>query len=145
MKFIIIGDSEATGGYTIYNNLWGQAKADLGNHCATNSGLTNDDSVAWSVDWTWSGGDGHGKSYPNYGFVIWLDALDGAGPISATGSSVATVTLADNSRDAHQDTNSQMTVFSFVRIQTVGAGTKPFTGNNVVFATTTLPGLNTRA
>lgn len=110
-----------------------------------------------------------------YGFVIWLDALGGSGPISATGSSIAIATLADNSWDVYQGTNSQMTVFSFVatetinsfcgdlidfvdyltgnqgvsgsqRIQSVGAGTGPFTGNNTVFATTTtLPGLSTRA
>ncbi|KAH6999955.1 concanavalin A-like lectin/glucanase domain-containing protein, partial [Ilyonectria destructans] len=177
-----------------------------GEQCTANSGLTSDGYVAWSVDWTWSGGDGHVKSYPRqlsrlrlascrpsatsrrsgtghnypgddivanvaydlftsstdcgdyeYGFVIWLDALGGAGPISATGSSIATVTLADDSWDVYQGTNSRMTVFSFVatettnsfcgdlidfvdyltgnqgvsksqRIQSIGAGTGPFTG-----------------
>jgi xyloglucan-specific endo-beta-1,4-glucanase len=88
--------------------------------------------------------------------MIWLSALGGAGPISATGSPVATVTLAG--------TSWKMNVFSFVAtsdvknfkgdlmvfanyltskqgmpksqiLQSVGAGTEPFSGSNAVFTT----------
>ncbi|KPM45595.1 hypothetical protein AK830_g867 [Neonectria ditissima] len=206
-------DSEVAGDYTIYNNMWGKDNADSGEQCTTNSGLSSDGGVAWSVDWTWSGGAGQVKSYPNavveiekaelstitsipsqwswtytgddivanvaydlftsstdggdyeYEFMIWLDALGGAGPISATGSAIATVTLADSEWVLYQGKNSQMTVFSFVAsetvssfcgdlmdfvdylidnqgvsesqiIQSVGAGTEPFSGSGAVFTTT---------
>lgn len=46
--------------------------------------------------------------------MIWLSAIGGAGPISATGSSIATVTIAGASWKLWKGTNSQMTVFSFV-------------------------------
>ncbi|KAF2120139.1 endoglucanase A precursor [Lophiotrema nucula] len=96
-----------------------------------------------------------------YEVMIWLAALGGAGPISATGSPVATPTLAGTSWKLYKGTNGQMTVFSFVAssqvtsfsgdlmdffkyletnqglsssqvLQSVGAGTEPFTGSNAV-------------
>lgn len=97
--------------------------------------------------------------------MIWLAALGGAGPISATGSLIATVTLAGTSWKLYNGMNGQMNVFSFVAssqvasfsgdlmafvnylsssqglsksqiLQSVGAGTEPFTGSNAVFTTT---------
>jgi xyloglucan-specific endo-beta-1,4-glucanase len=99
-----------------------------------------------------------------YEIMIWLSALGGAGPISATGSPIATVTLAGTSWKLYNGKNGQMNVYSFVAtsevknfkgdliefvtyltgkqgmpksqiLQSVGAGTEPFSGNNAVFTT----------
>lgn len=96
--------------------------------------------------------------------MIWLSALGGAGPISATGSPIATVTLAGTSWKLYNGRNGQMNVFSFVAssdvksfkgdlvefikyltsnqgmpgsqiLQSVGAGTEPFSGSNAKFTT----------
>lgn len=97
--------------------------------------------------------------------MIWLGALGGAGPISSTGSPVATPTIAGVTWNLYQGVNGQMTVFSFVAqsnvqsfsgdlvdftgylisdhgvsssqiLQSVGAGTEPFVGSDAVFTTT---------
>ncbi|KAJ4261614.1 hypothetical protein NW762_007046 [Fusarium torreyae] len=204
--------SETVGAYTIYNNLWGKGNADSGEQCTTNNGEQSDGSISWSAKWTWTGGQGQVKSYPNavveiekkpladvesietlwdwtykgdglianvaydlftsstadgdheYEFMIWLGALGGAGPISETGSPIATVELADSSWKLYEGKNAQMTVFSFVAesninsfcgdlvdftdylveeqgvsdsqiLASVGAGTEPFEGSNAVFTT----------
>ncbi|CAH0022241.1 unnamed protein product [Clonostachys rhizophaga] len=204
-------DSVETGGYTIYNNLWGQDNGS-GSQCLTVEGVTNG-LAAWSSTWSWSGGSSSVKSYsnavvsadaarisaissipskwewsytgtdivanvaydlfsntdcgdtPEYEIMIWLSALGGAGPISSTGSSIATVTLAGASWNLWKGQNNQMTVFSFVAasdqnsfsgdlndfirylvesqgysgsqcLYSIGAGTEPFTGTNAEFITT---------
>ncbi|KAF2622527.1 glycoside hydrolase family 12 protein [Macroventuria anomochaeta] len=100
-----------------------------------------------------------------YEVMIWLSALGGAGPISSTGSAIATVTIAGNQFKLWKGPNGQMTVFSFVAVnpinsfngdlnefliylrgyqglprsqvlQSVGAGSEPFSGSNAVFTTT---------
>ena len=58
-------DSETSGTYTIYNNLWGRDSADSGSQCTTNNGLASDGSLSWSTAWTWTGGAGQVKSYAN--------------------------------------------------------------------------------
>ncbi|CAI6088370.1 hypothetical protein V2G26_018532 [Clonostachys chloroleuca] len=203
-------DSVETGGYTIYNNLWGQDNGS-GSQCLTVEGVT-DGLAAWSSTWSWSGGSSSVKSYsnavvsadavrisaissipskwewsytgtdivanvaydlfsnadcgdtPEYEIMIWLSALGGAGPISSTGSSIATVTLAGASWNLWKGQNNQMTVFSFVAasdqnsfsgdlndfiqylvesqgysgsqcLYSIGAGTEPFTGTNAEFIT----------
>lgn len=97
--------------------------------------------------------------------MIWLAALGGAGPISSTGSPVATVTIDGVSWKLYKGPNGSTTVFSFVAssqvtsfsgnikdfltylvssqglpssqiLQNIGAGTEPFTGSNAVFKTT---------
>lgn len=97
--------------------------------------------------------------------MIWLGALGGAGPISSTGSPIATPSLAGSSWKLYNGKNGQMNVFSFVAssnvqsfsgdlmafvnylssnnglsksqiLQSVGAGTEAFTGSNAVFTTT---------
>lgn len=99
-----------------------------------------------------------------YEFMIWLAALGGAGPISSTGSPIATVQLSGVSWKLYSGPNGNMKVFSFVAeslqesfkgdltdftsylianqgvsgnqlLQGVGAGTEPFLGNNAVFTT----------
>jgi xyloglucan-specific endo-beta-1,4-glucanase len=91
--------------------------------------------------------------------MIWLAALGGAGPISATGSPVATVNLAGSTWKLYKGMNGKMTVYSFVAERQVqnfsgdlmdfikyltskqglsssqilisaGAGTEPFSGSN---------------
>ena len=46
--------------------------------------------------------------------MIWLGALGGAGPISSTGSPVATPTIDGNTWDLYKGPNGDTTVFSFV-------------------------------
>ncbi|GAB7349733.1 hypothetical protein MBLNU459_g0469t1 [Dothideomycetes sp. NU459] len=99
-----------------------------------------------------------------YEIMIWLAALGGAGPISSTGSAIATVTLAGHSFKLYKGLNGSTTVFSFVAVSevtsfsgdiktfltylinnqglsssqyltSIGAGTEPFTGSSAVFTT----------
>ncbi|KAB8073615.1 putative xyloglucan-specific endo-beta-1,4-glucanase A [Aspergillus leporis] len=99
-----------------------------------------------------------------YEIMIWLAALGGAGPISSTGSAIATPTVAGKNWSLYKGPNGQMTVFSFVASSTtedfsadlndflkylqenqgmpssqylthVQAGTEPFSGSNVKFVT----------
>ncbi|KAL0253187.1 hypothetical protein SLS55_010640 [Diplodia seriata] len=99
-----------------------------------------------------------------YEIMIWVGSYGGAGPISSTGSAIATVTLAGNTWKLYKGPNGQMTVFSFVATKTVNnfsgnlndfikyltssqglptsqylthvsAGTEPFTGSNAKFTT----------
>ncbi|KAF4768073.1 hypothetical protein N7455_000356 [Penicillium solitum] len=94
-----------------------------------------------------------------YEIMVWLAALGGAGPISSTGKTIATVTLNGVEWDVWVGPNGQMTVYSFVAkstvtdfsgdlldffdylvknqglpndkyLKTVQAGTEPFTGTS---------------
>jgi len=102
-----------------------------------------------------------GASASNFEIMIWLAALGGAGPISSTGSPVATPTLAGHTFNLFDGFNGAMHVYSFVAqsqitafsgdiltfldflisdfeltssqfLNTVQAGTEPFTGSNAV-------------
>lgn len=102
---------------------------------------------------------------PEYEIMIWVGAIGGAGPISSTGSPIATPTVNGVTWDLYYGLNSQMKVYSFVAptqqtafsadlvdfvdnlvsaqgmptsqyFQTIGAGTEPFQGSNAVFTTT---------
>lgn len=97
--------------------------------------------------------------------MVWLSALGGAGPISSTGSAVATPSIADSTWSLYSGTNGDTTVYSFVAssdidsfdgdlndfftylvdnegvsdslyITKLQAGTEPFTGTDAVFSTT---------
>lgn len=99
-----------------------------------------------------------------YEVMIWLAAYGGAGPISSSGSPVATPSLAGVSWKLYDGWNGNMHVFSFVASSTVtsfsgdlktflaylnsnhgmstsqyvtslGAGTEPFVGSNAVMTT----------
>lgn len=48
------GVVKVTGAYTIYNNLWGQAKASSGSQCTGVDGLDGN-SLKWHTKWTWDG------------------------------------------------------------------------------------------
>jgi len=106
-----------------------------------------------------------GSQTAAYEVMIWLGALGGAGPISATGSPVATPTIGGVSWKLYKGNNGAMTVFSFVAsssqtgfsgdlknflsyltgnqgmptsqcLYSVGAGSETFTGSKAVFKTT---------
>ncbi|KAI1774531.1 concanavalin A-like lectin/glucanase domain-containing protein [Hypoxylon cercidicola] len=99
-----------------------------------------------------------------YEIMIWLEAAGGAGPISATGSPIASPTLAGSSWNLYLGKNGDVNVFSFVTKKTINnfkgnlveffnyltknqgvaasnyitslqAGTEPFSGENAVFTT----------
>ncbi len=105
-----------------------------------------------------------GSTTANYEIMIWLDALGGAGPISSTGSTVATPTIGGVSWKLYKGSNGSMTVFSFVAssaqssfsadlkdflsyltsnqglptsqyLYSIGAGTEPFPGSSAVLTT----------
>ncbi|KAF3357771.1 Fructan 6-exohydrolase [Verticillium dahliae VDG1] len=115
--------------------------------------------------WQWSYTGTGVVANPEYEVMIWLAALGGAGPISATGKPIATVTISGVSWQLYKGAHSQMTVFSFVAtkqqtnysgdvadfikylaasqglprsqcLYSIGAGTEPFVGTNAKFDTT---------
>jgi xyloglucan-specific endo-beta-1,4-glucanase len=92
-----------------------------------------------------------------YEVMVWLGALGGAGPISSTGSAIATTTINGVSWKLYKGPNGSMTVYSFVAsssatsfsgdllnffkylesswafpsgqyLLSIGAGTEPFVG-----------------
>jgi xyloglucan-specific endo-beta-1,4-glucanase len=100
-----------------------------------------------------------------YEIMIWLAALGGAGPISSTGSAIATVTIGSYDFNLFKGPNGSMTVFSFVAtkqitsfsgdlmafvkylttnqgmstnqdLKNVQCGTEPFVGTNATFKVT---------
>ncbi|KAI8955864.1 family 12 glycosyl hydrolase [Xylaria longipes] len=100
-----------------------------------------------------------------YEVMVWLAALGGAGPISSSGSPVATPSIAGVSWKLYDGYNGNMHVFSFVAssqvtsfsgdlkeflsyltsnqgmstsqyVTSIGAGTEPFVGSNAVLTTT---------
>ena len=99
-----------------------------------------------------------------YEIMIWLGAYGGAGPLSYTGSPIATTTIGGTSYKVYYGDNGANKVYSFVASSTVQnyngdlndffkyltskqgvptnyyitslqAGTEPFTGSNVVLTT----------
>lgn len=111
----------------------------------------------------WLAGSSGGTN--EYEIMVWLAAIGGAGPISSTGSAVATPTIAGSSWSLYSGTNGDTTVYSFVAssqienfsgdmmefftylvenqglssskwITSLQAGTEPFTGSDAVFSTT---------
>ena len=103
-------------------------------------------------------------SNPEYEVMVWLAAIGGAGPISATGSVIATPTIGGRKWNLYYGLNGQMKVYSFVApsqvtsfsgnmldffsylknnqgfpftqyLVTLQAGTEPFVGSNAKFTT----------
>jgi len=99
-----------------------------------------------------------------YEIMIWLAALGGAGPISSTGSAIATTTISGTTWKLFYGLNGSTKVYSFVAesevtnfssnillffqylessqgypssqyLLSIGAGSEPFTGSNAVFST----------
>jgi xyloglucan-specific endo-beta-1,4-glucanase len=98
-----------------------------------------------------------------YEIMVWLAALGGAGPISATGSAIATTTISGVTFKLWYGLNGSTKVYSFVAeseatsfssnlllffnylesaegfpssqyLKNIGAGTEPFTGTNAVLS-----------
>jgi xyloglucan-specific endo-beta-1,4-glucanase len=96
--------------------------------------------------------------------MVWLAAEGGAGPISSTGSAIATPTIGGSSYKLYYGLNGSTKVYSFVATSTIAsysgdlmdffdyltsnegvpssyyitslqAGTEPFTGSGAVFTT----------
>lgn len=59
---------KAIGRYEFNNNAWGQDSG-TGAQCLTIDGVSNN-TASWHVDWHWSGGQNHVKSYPWVGKQI---------------------------------------------------------------------------
>lgn len=139
--------------------------------------LSSISSIESTWDWTYSGSDivadvsydmftsSSASGDDEYEIMIWLAALGGAGPISSTGSTVATPTIAGVTWDLYSGANGDTTVYSFVAqseaesfsgdlmdffdylsenegfslsqyLLSIGAGTEAFTGTDAVFTTT---------
>jgi len=133
-------------------------------------------SLKTTWDWSYSGSDivadvaydlftsASSSGSAAYEIMIWLDALGGAGPISSTGSTVATPTIAGVSWKLYSGPNGDTTVYSFVAssaqesfsgdlldffsyleseegfstsqyLLSAGAGTEPFTGSDATLTT----------
>jgi len=56
-------DTQVSGPYTLYNNLWGKDGATSGGQCSQIDSLSGT-TVAWTTNWTWTGGNGV-KSFAN--------------------------------------------------------------------------------
>lgn len=63
--------------------------------------------------------------------MVWLSAIGGAGPISTTGSPIATATIAGSSFKLFSGPNGATTVYSFVAVDAV----KSFDGDLMEFMT----------
>ena len=102
----------------------------------------------------------------SYEVMVWLGALGGAGPISSSGAPIAAPIIGSTTFNLYKGPNGAMTVFSFVAqnkqttsykgdliaffkyletsqgvpssqyLQSIGAGTEPFTGSNAKLTTT---------
>ncbi|RAL67575.1 hypothetical protein DID88_008330 [Monilinia fructigena] len=167
-------DTVQTGAFTIYGNKWG-IKGYTGNQCTTVNGLSVKSyanaglnfahrkvsaikSIPASWKWSYTGSNivadvswdlfssAAGTGNADYEIMIWTGALGGAGPISKTGSTIATPTIAGVSWKLYFGPNGDTKVFSFVAsspvenffcqiLTTIQAGTEPFTGSNAVFTT----------
>jgi Glycosyl hydrolase family 12. len=66
-----------------------------------------------------------------YEIMVWLAALGGAGPISSTGSAIATTTINGVTFKLYEGLNGSMTVYSFVAEST----TTSFSGDMLEFFT----------
>ncbi|RAK92527.1 xyloglucanase 2 [Aspergillus costaricaensis CBS 115574] len=57
-------DSIELGSFKLYNNMWGKDSGS-GSQCIGVDSAPNTSDIAWHATWTWSGGQGKVKSYPN--------------------------------------------------------------------------------
>lgn len=63
------------GDFTLYNNAWGKDQATNGSQC-TGVDSANGNSIAWHSTWTWQGGQGSVKSFPNAAYQFDAKTLD---------------------------------------------------------------------
>ncbi|KAJ5506682.1 hypothetical protein N7453_005639 [Penicillium expansum] len=146
--------------YTVYNNIWGQSY-DLGGTQCTGVDSINDNKIAVALkftakqlsavsniksswDWSYSTTDvvvadiaydmflsSSADGSKEYEIMVWLTALGNAGPISTTGSAIASVTIKGISFKVYSGPNGSMTVYSFVAESTITS----FSGDMLEFFT----------
>lgn len=63
------------GDFTLYNNAWGKDQATDGSQC-TGVDSANGNSISWHSTWTWQGGQGSVKSFPNAGYQFNAKTLN---------------------------------------------------------------------
>ncbi|KAE8381984.1 concanavalin A-like lectin/glucanase domain-containing protein [Aspergillus bertholletiae] len=59
-------DTINVGSFKLYNNMWGKDSGSGSQCVALDSGDGSSSPAAWHATWSWSGGDGKVKSYPNF-------------------------------------------------------------------------------
>ena len=77
-------DSITTGGYILYQDLWGEASG-TGSQCSTLDSASGG-SIAWSTSWSWAGGSNQVKSYANAVLQFTSAPLSQIGSIPTTWS-----------------------------------------------------------
>lgn len=70
------------GDFTLYNNAWGKDQASNGSQC-TGLDSASGTSIAWHATWTWQGGQGSVKSFPNVGYQFEAQPLDSVQSIAS--------------------------------------------------------------
>jgi xyloglucan-specific endo-beta-1,4-glucanase len=75
-------DTIATGTFTVYQDLWGEANGS-GSQCTT---VTSDSSgtLVWSTSWSWSENPSDVKSYANAGLTMTATELSAISKIPTT-------------------------------------------------------------
>ena len=63
------------GDFILYNNAWGKDNAEKGSQC-TGLDSVNGDTISWHATWSWKGGDGSVKSFPNAAYRFDAKTLD---------------------------------------------------------------------
>lgn len=161
-------DSETSGSYIMYQDLWGESAASSGSQCSGIDSLSGT-TIKWHTSWTWAGGSSSVKSFAqimdnvssykqvsaistyktswswtyagsnlvadvaydmftcgdstsgctDYEVMVWLAALGGAGPISQTGSPIATPSIGGYTWKLYFGYNGSMKVYSFVASSTI--------------------------
>lgn len=76
-------DSQVTGSYTVYNDLWGEAEATSGSQCTTINSLSGN-TLAWETAWTWTGGSSSVKSFANAAYTFTAKQLSSIESIPTT-------------------------------------------------------------
>lgn len=76
-------DSQVTGSYTVYNNLWGEAQASSGSQCTTIDSL-NGNTLAWETEWTWAGGSSSVKSFADAAYSFTAKQISSISSIPTT-------------------------------------------------------------
>jgi xyloglucan-specific endo-beta-1,4-glucanase len=76
-------DSQVTGSYTVYNDLWGEADATSGSQCTTIDSLS-DNTLAWETAWTWVGGSSNVKSFANAAYTFTAQQVSSIKSIPTT-------------------------------------------------------------
>ncbi|KAF2735670.1 endoglucanase-1 [Polyplosphaeria fusca] len=136
-------DSQVSGPYTLYQDLWGMSSASSGSQCSAVDGISGS-TLKWHTKWAWSGGQGSVKSYANVVTNLTMKPLSqisylpSAWKWTYTGSSI----VANVAYDLFTSTNPSSTSHDFEIMIWLGAlgGAGPISSNGQPIATVTLAG-----